>query len=293
MDEKTMKQEYISEDINPLMVSEHMQALKEFPLNRSMNSFRWHHNPILEAGTAGEWDDALIRDPMIFYDNTAPVEEKFKLYYSGKSSVDGKVHIGLAYGSSLEKLTKYPGNPVVEMTEEWEKVPHNHNPYVIQVPGTDTFEMVYTAITEKDGVTSFSIGRVLSNDGKTWTDKKQVFKPFKLGKHVYSIQKPILNYNVEEGKYNLIFSGTLMKKLKQKNEGFTGLACSDDGEKYTFEKLIIPQDVACSIYDAHGLVTIFGWYFLLVTHDPAHAFDCDGNDGYPERWLVSKNMRDL
>lgn len=277
-------------DTAPVMVSEHIHALEQFPLYRSLNSFRWHGNPIMESGKTGEWDDGLIRDPMIFCDTAAAPEERFKLYYSGQSASDGQMHIGLACGSSLEKLTRYPGNPVVKMSEDWESEPGNHNPYVIRVPGTKSFEMVYTAYTSKSGGYS-STARVKSSDGKTWTDKKRVFEKFSRGKHDYYPQKPILHYNTEEGRYYLIFSGSLVTDLNAKNEGFIGLATSSDGERYSFEKVVIPQAIAGSIYDTHGLVPMFGWYFLLVTHDSAHAYDGDGKDGYPMRWLVSKDFR--
>ncbi|MDO9465431.1 MAG: hypothetical protein Q7J67_09075 [bacterium] len=278
---------------NPLMVSEHMRALEQFPLNRSLNSFRWHGNPILEKGTSREWDEALIRDPMLFYDYDAPEDEKFKLYYSGQNS-DGKMHIGLAYGSSLENLRKHDGNPVVQMTENWENVPTNHNPYVIRVPGTKSYEMLYTACTTEiygqNRCRVSSTGKVTSTDGKNWTNKKQVFKKFKIGQNTYFPQKPVLHYNVEEGKYYLIFAASLMRK-HTKNEGFTGLATSVDGKNYSFKKVIIPQDMSGSIYDPHGLVPLFGWYFLLVTHDSGHAYDFNGNSNWPERWLVSRDIK--
>ncbi len=280
---------------NPLMVSEHMHALEQFPVNRSLNSFRWHGNPILEKGASGEWDEALIRDPMIFYDNGAPAGEAFKLYYSGQGG-EGQMHIGLAYGSSLEKLTKHPGNPIVRMTEDWEQAPEqapaNHNPYVIQLPGTQSYEMLYTAVASDNyGRYRFSTARVTSSDGKNWTNKQQVFEGFELGQHTYFPQKPILHYNVEEGKYYLIFAASLMKDDLNNNEGFTGLATSVDGATYSFQKVIIPQDLACSIYDPHGLVHLLGWHFLLITHDSAYAYDLEGNSGWPERWLVSRDMR--
>ena len=284
-----------------LMASaEHIQALEQFPLNRSLNSFRWHGNPILEKGAPGEWDESLIRDPMVFYDYDAPEDEKFKIYYSGQGS-DGKMQIGLAYGSSLENLKKYSGNPIVKMTEDWENIPanhnpNNHNPYVIRLPGAaKSYEMVYTAYTsEISGQNNYfvsSIVRVASTDGKNWRNKKQVFEKFKLGQNSYSPQKPILHYNVEENRHYLVFAASSMRENKQKNEGFTGLATSVDGENYSFEKVIIPQDIAGSIYDPHGLVSVFGWYFLLVTHDSGQAYDFNGNSNWPERWMVSKDMK--
>lgn len=277
-------------DNAPLMVSEHIHVLEQFPLYRSLNSFRWHGNPILQKGKPGEWDDALIRDPMIFYDATAPAEERFKLYYSGQSSCDGQMHIGLAYGRSLEKLARYAGNPVVRMSENWDSEPANHNPYVIRVPGTKSFEMLYTAYGKQGGGFCYSTARVVSSDGKKWTGKKQVFKKFSVGQQTYYPQKPVLHYNAEEGRYYLIFSGSLKSSKHEKNEGFIGLATSHDGENYSFEKVVIPQAIACSIYDTHGLVPMFGWYFLLVTHDTAHAHDGEGGEGYPMRWLVSKDF---
>lgn len=286
-------------------VSGYMLALDQFPLNRSLNNFRFHKNPILEKGNPGEWDDALIRDPMIFYDNTAPTEEKFKLYYCGASAdSDGRMQIGLACGSSLKNLTKYPGNPIVTMTEPWENAkrdpaapegdapPLNHTPYVFQIPGSHEYEMLYTARRrDKSGRYYFSTGRVTSSDGKKWENKKQVFRRFDLGGRTYSPTKPIPIYRAEEGRYYLVFSASLLDEACAKNEGFVGLATSSDGEEYAFERVIIPQDQAHSIFDSHGLVTMLGWYFILITHDGDHAFDAEGNEGYPERWMVSRDLR--
>lgn len=269
-----------------------MDALRDFPLNRSIDSFRWHGNPVLERGEPGEWDDDLIRDPMVFYDNTAPREERFRLYYCGRNCRERHFNIGLAYGAGLERLRKYPGNPIIRMTEEWELGSLNHTPYVIQIPGTARFEMIYTAYAKRPAEGLCSLVSVSSIDGKSWDGKKQVLRQITVGGRTYHPQKPILHYNVEESRYYLIFSGSLMRDSHSKNEGFVGLAVSDDGEQYTFDKIVIPQDAAGSIYDSHGLVTLAGWHFLLVTHDSACAHDGDGNDGYPERWFCSRDMRE-
>ena len=286
-------------------IAGHMAALDHFPLHRSLNNFRYHKNPIFTKGEPGEWDDGLVRDPMVFYDNTAPVDEKFRLYYCGsKAGSDGRLHIGLAYGSSLENLRRHPGNPIVTMSEPWENacidpavpgcedMPLNHTPYVFQIPGTHRYEMLYTARgRDENGKYHFSTARVTSSDGKTWGDKKQVFTKFELGGRMYTPTKPIPIHRAEEGRYYLIFSGSLLDEACAKNEGFVGLATSTDGEKYTFDQVIIPQDQAYSIFDPHGLVTMLGWYYLLITHDGEHAFDSYGNDGYPERWMVSRDLR--
>jgi hypothetical protein len=282
----------------------HLLALQQFALNRSLNNFRYHGNPIFEQGKPGEWDDTLVRDPMIFVDEAAPEEERFKLYYCGMGTgTGGHMQIGLAYGSSLESLTRYPGNPIVTMTEEWENDGidpagddnpggQNHTPYVFQIPGSHTYEMLYTGRgREQDGRDFFSTMRVTSIDGKTWGNKKRVLGRFDLAGHTYSPTKPIPIYNAEEGKYFLICSVSLLQKTHGKNEGFVALATSDNGEEYSFEQVIVPQDQAFAIYDSHGLVPMLGWYFLLITHDSARAFDMEGNEGYPERWMVSRDLR--
>ena len=287
-------------------VAGHMLALGQFPLSRSLNNFRYHKNPILRKGAPGEWDDGLIRDPMVFYDNAAPADEKFKLYYCGsRVASDGRMQIGLAYGSSLECLRKHPGNPVVTMTEPWENakiepaaVPDgeypalNHTPFVFQIPAAHGYEMLYTARgCDENGDYYFSTARVTSPDGKNWGNKKQVFTTFELAGRNYSPTKPIPIYRAEEARYYLVFSGSLLTEACAKNEGFVGLATSATGEDYAFEQVIVPQDQAHSIFDPHGLVTMLGWYFLLITHDGDHAFDGDGNAGYPERWMVSRDLR--
>lgn len=282
----------------------HVLALEQFALNRNLNNFRYHNNPVFGRSKAGEWDDELVRDPMVFFDISAPEDERFKLYYCGRGTgTDGHLQIGLAYGSSLEELTRHPGNPIVTMTEEWEDDGivagsddnprgQNHTPYVFRMPGSHTYEMFYTGRgREKDGRDFFSTMRVTSADGKTWENKRRVFGKFERGGQTYSPTKPIPVYSAEEGTYVLIFSASLLRKAEGKNEGFVGLATSDDGEQYSFEQVIIPQDQAFSIYDSHGLVPLLGWYFLLITHDSARAFDTEGNEGYPERWMVSRDLK--
>jgi len=273
------------------MVSDCMRVLEQFPLNRSLNPFRWHGNPILERGAPGEWDDKYIRDPMLLYDFLAPAEERFKLYYSG-GNTKGGMHVGLAYGSSLEHLTKCPANPIVCMTEDWESRQEHQNPYVIQHAGTGLYEMVYTARgPDRNGRQTFSTGRVTSSDGKAWADKKQVFTGFELGGRAYCPQKPILHYRIEENSYYLMFAASMAERKFSTNEGFTGLATSTNGEEYAFERIVIPQDLAGSIYDPHGFVPLFGWYFLLVTHDSSYPYNPDGSSNWPERWMVSRDLR--
>jgi len=85
-------------------ISGHMLALGQFPLSRNLNNFRYHRNPILRKGNPGEWDDGLIRDPMVFYDNAASADEKFRLYYCGcRADSDGQIQIGLAI-RALDRL---------------------------------------------------------------------------------------------------------------------------------------------------------------------------------------------
>ncbi len=285
-------------------LSGHMLALEQFPLNRSLNNFRYHHNPIFERGQPGAWDDERVRDPMLLFDTSAPEAERFKLYYCGTGTGTGDhMQIGLAYGSSPERLTRYPGNPVVTMTETWEQdgidparqdnpAGQNHTPYVFRIPGSHTYEMLYTGRgREPDGRDFFSTVRVTSQDGKNWGNKQRVLGRFDLGGRTYSPTKPIPIYNAEAGQYFLIFSASLVQAADAKNEGFVGLATSDDGEQYCFERVVVAQDQALAIYDSHGLVPLLGWYFLLITHDSARAFDAEGNEGYPERWMVSRDLR--
>ena len=85
-------------------VAGHMMALAQFPLSRSLNSFRYHGNPIFERGAPGEWDDGLIRDPMVFFDNGAPLDERFKLYYCGtKAGGNGQMQNGVTGAAELGK----------------------------------------------------------------------------------------------------------------------------------------------------------------------------------------------
>lgn len=70
-------------------------------------------NPLVAYGTAGEWDDELIADPFLWWENGY-----WWMWYSGGGNGDGSGtrpwSMGLAYASDPEGAwTKHPDNPVL------------------------------------------------------------------------------------------------------------------------------------------------------------------------------------
>lgn len=71
---------------------------------------KYASNPVLSLGTSGQWDDEEVRWPRAYYDAT---NHWWHVIYTG---YDGsKYRLGHAYGRSLTSLTKYAGNPVLDV----------------------------------------------------------------------------------------------------------------------------------------------------------------------------------
>lgn len=66
-------------------------------------------NPILDWGAGGQWDDDLIADPHIWFDNGY-----YWMMYAGGTSADGLLKQGLAYAlDPLSAWTRHASNPIL------------------------------------------------------------------------------------------------------------------------------------------------------------------------------------
>jgi len=65
-------------------------------------------NPILTVGASGEWDDTKVIDPHLCKEG-----DTYYLFYTGYDGTNWR--IGVATGTSLENLTKYTNNPILDI----------------------------------------------------------------------------------------------------------------------------------------------------------------------------------
>lgn len=132
-------------------------------------------NPILPRGTAGQWDDAQVRDMRVVIDeNGAVVEEVDGLwaYYGGYPdlTLTGAVKIGLAKSTDGGNTwTRYGSNPVASEDGSGWNSHHLGQPTVVkQTSGTRVM-----LAQGQTGAGVDSIGCLTSADGLTWTDQGQ------------------------------------------------------------------------------------------------------------------------
>ena len=116
-------------------------------------------NPILSTGSQGSWDDNGVWGVSVL-----KVEPgSYRMWYSGKSSTDGKTRIGYATSPDGVTWTKYSGNPVLSPVAGWE----SQGVYVPRVVSSNgTYHMFYLG---NPGTTRTQIGYAYSSDGIAWT----------------------------------------------------------------------------------------------------------------------------
>ncbi len=73
-------------------------------------------NPVIRLGPKGSWDESILICQSVIYDQE---EKVFKMWYIG-GTPEGVFSIGLATSPDGFHWTKYPGNPVLRVTEPWE-----------------------------------------------------------------------------------------------------------------------------------------------------------------------------
>jgi len=123
----------------------------------STDGLEWEiysHNPVMEAGAPGSWDEWEADGPTVLKDGAV-----YKMWYYGCTADYSECSIGYATSSDGVNWTKHAGNPVLEATPGgWDESGLSF-PRVIK--NGATYEMWY----HSDG----KIGHATSPDGIVWT----------------------------------------------------------------------------------------------------------------------------
>jgi len=118
---------------------------------------KYEDNPVLDLGAPGEWDDLLVGDPFVLFEDGT-----YKMWYSGQNGPNDRT----GYATSPDGITwtRYAGNPVLNLGEsgEWDDY-HAYTPSVLFEDGT--YKMWYSG---HDG-SYHRIGYTTSPDGIVWT----------------------------------------------------------------------------------------------------------------------------
>jgi predicted GH43/DUF377 family glycosyl hydrolase len=121
-------------------------------LATSVDGINWekYPNPVLQASSY--WEYQLVGSAIVKYDDS------YYLYYTGRNMP--YYSIGVAVSSDGINFTKYPGNPILTSTQQWEANGVVDGNVIIENGG---FKMVYG--------NSFSsgFGLATSSDGLNWT----------------------------------------------------------------------------------------------------------------------------
>ncbi|MCP2604900.1 hypothetical protein NLC29_01925 [Candidatus Aminicenantes bacterium AH-873-B07] len=178
---------------------------------------RYSKNPVLKIGPPGSWDDSILICQSIIFDKD---ENIYKMWYVGGNS---KGVFGIGYATSYDGIhwTKYPGNPVLKVTEPWEGTLLEAQSVVKTFKG---YMMWYGALNVKTD--RANIGLAISPDGIHWTkySGNPVFKPGNPKDwDGYSVDTPDVVY--KDGMFHMWYMGW----KRENGIAWIGHATSYDG----------------------------------------------------------------
>lgn len=189
-------------------------------LATSPDGIHWRkhpENPVIRLGPKGSWDESILICQSVLYDQE---EKVFKMWYIGGTS-EGVFSIGLATSPDGVHWTKYPGNPVLRVTEPWE----------------GTVMEAFTVLKTKEGYKIWyggndlsrdkaAIGYATSPDGIHWVKHpgNPIFTPDTPNRwDGYSVSDPDVVYH--DGLYHMWYKGW----RKKGGNAWIGHATSFDG----------------------------------------------------------------
>ncbi len=129
----------------------------------SIDGLTWemHPDPVLNPGSAGEWDAYTVEFPYVIRENG-----EYKMWYSSGGSNYIQYKIGLATSSDGINWTKYASNPILGFgTEPWEA---GGVMACAVMPVSGGYKMWYTGLTTAGINGTCSIGYANSTDGISW-----------------------------------------------------------------------------------------------------------------------------
>jgi hypothetical protein len=121
-------------------------------LATSVNGINWekHPNPILQ--TSSSWDYQLVASAIVKFNNS------YYLYYTGRNMP--YYSVGVAVSSDGINFIKYPGNPILTSTQQWEANGVVDGNVIIE---GGLFKMAY------GNSNGSGFGLATSSDGLNWT----------------------------------------------------------------------------------------------------------------------------
>lgn len=228
--------------------------------------------PVLEAGTAGSWDESGVIAPEVLLTGDA-----YSMWYTGTS--ESTYQIGYATSNNGLTWEKYLANPVLTVGEpgSWDEL-KVWAPAVIH--NSSIWEMWYVGYSD---VTGSQIGYATSIDGVNWVKywDNPVFSPSFFDEWESSgLISPYVLF--ENGLYHMWYSND--------PQGYIGYAISSDGihwERYPENPLISPigggdlcskvyyvsptilrLDVYHMWYQAYQWCRGVGWYWIVHSTSP-------------------------
>ena len=181
---------------------------------------KYEGNPILRPGPPGAWDEALLICQSVVFDD---VEQLYKMWYVGCNLV---ADFGIGYATSTDgfQWTKYPGNPIMTVTQDWEYSDIEGQTVLKTPDGYKMWYGSYDLATEK-----CDIGYAWSPDGLNWTKHpgNPVFATDPGRWDGYSVDTPDVHY--VNGTYHMWYKGW----SDPNGVGWIGHATSPDGVSWT------------------------------------------------------------
>lgn len=171
----------------------------------SSNGIAWTKsgsNPVLSAGTSGEWDDAGVLSPCVIKESAT----SYKMWYSGRAadSVLGSLQIGYATSTDGVNWVKYGTAPVLAKGSrpdwDWRGVGVG---CVVEISGT--YNMWFTGYKGYDEAEiEVAIGYASSSNGISWSNRSRVLTEG-TGWEVNGVGAPWVTYS--GGTYRMWYSG--------------------------------------------------------------------------------------
>ena len=132
---------------------------------------KYSGNPVLDVSYTGGWDSLGVETVSILIDSSAPVNQRYKMWYAGQNTNEYRYDIGYAYSPDGINWTKHPNRVLqVGSSSEWDSG-FLEGPSVIK--DGNTYKMWYCGYdaivngNSTDG--KANIGYATSADGISWT----------------------------------------------------------------------------------------------------------------------------
>lgn len=176
-------------------------------------------NPVLRLGPAGSWDAGILICNEVLFDEA---EQLFKIWYVG--GYNGIYGIGYATSPDGIDWTKYPGNPVMTVTDPWEGTNIEGQCLIKSETGYQMWYASYDYNNDKS-----LLGYATSADGINWTKHPDnpIFIPADPTQwDGYSVDEP--DVHLINGTYHMWYKGW----KKPYGVAWIGHATSSDGIRW-------------------------------------------------------------